>query len=146
MTLWNERCYDVYFCPQDHISQALRYWFCKSSTAAVLVWQGLLLWCRIRRNGLYLILQSLIRQTSPLLPLGPTSPWWRKRKESKNGVGRGMKGRRERSKERRLESSAYISKAGAGVSEEQGSLLCIADAEPSSALLHLGDTVHRTVI
>lgn len=87
--------------------QAWRYWLCKSSVAAVQAWQGFSLRCRIRQNGLYLIPHSLIRQTSPFLPLGPSSPW--RKKEKRAGKDWGKK-KRGRNRERQLESSASISK------------------------------------
>lgn len=102
-----KRAFVMYIFAQGaRFPQAWRYWLCKSSIAAVQAWQGFSLRCRIRQNGLYLIPQSLIRQTSPFHPLGPTSPW---RKKEKRWWGGGM--RRGRNRERQLETSAYISKA-----------------------------------
>lgn len=98
----------IFFAQGARFPQAWRYWLCKSSIAAVQAWQGFSLRRRIRQNGLYLIPQSLIRQTSPFHPLGPTSPW---RKKEKRAGGVGREGEEGGNRGRQLETSVYISKA-----------------------------------
>lgn len=95
-------------------------------------WQGFSLRWRIRQNGLYLIPQSLIRQTSPFPPLGPTSPWWKKEKRAREGVGRQEKRKKWRETVRNF--CSHI-KGWDSMSEEICPLLCIADAEPLSLLV-----------
>lgn len=110
-----------FFYPRGQISPSIEYWLNKSSIAAMQAWQGFSLRHRIRQNGLYLIPQSLIRQTFPFHPLGPALPWRKKKREQE---GRGWEERKET-----VRNFLHM-KGWDSMSEELFLLLCIAGAEP----------------
>lgn len=69
---------DLYFCPGvqiAHRSEVLALLGCRRSLGGS---PGFLTAAQNEKNGLYLILQRLIRQTSPFLPVDPASPCRRK--------------------------------------------------------------------
>lgn len=144
--LWKGRAFVMYifsfFAQGARFPQASGYWLSKSSIEATQAWQGFSPRRRIRQNGLYLILQSLIRQTSPFLPLGPASPCRKERRESRNcGRGEEEKVKKRKKKARRrqkwretVRKFCLHIKGWVAMSEELCSLALIADAQVLSLL------------